>query len=165
MTKSITNFLLIFWRTRLNIIKDLPTVRHEVWACWGKEDVRIRNGQLPPAGQLLLSIATMIEYPTNGRCLSCYTSYPWYLGLLSNLRTSNLIRFDAKSNRIELRIQIRIRVESNNNFVCSIRFDSSKRRGFLFIIAIWALWFEMSRLPLRKLRYSRRIYLKEMHAA
>ena len=61
------------------------------------------------------------------------------VGLLSNLRISNLIRFDAKSNRIELRIQIRIRVESNNNFVCSIRFDSSKRRGFLFIIAIWAL--------------------------
>jgi hypothetical protein len=27
------------------------------------EDVRIINGQLSPAGQLLLSVATMIEYP------------------------------------------------------------------------------------------------------
>jgi hypothetical protein len=52
------------------------------------------------------------------------------LGLLSNLRTSNLIRFDAKSSRIESRIIIRIRVESNNNFVRSIRFDSSNMRSY-----------------------------------
>jgi hypothetical protein len=28
------------------------------------EDIRIKNGQLSPAGQLFLSVATMIEYPT-----------------------------------------------------------------------------------------------------
>jgi hypothetical protein len=39
------------------------------------EDVKIRNGQLSPAVQLLLSVATMIEYPTNGRCLFSKISY------------------------------------------------------------------------------------------